>query len=49
MLNLFPMFLLCVLSTSAPLGRVFYLTVMTVTEKDTVLKEVVGGIRFISP
>ena len=49
MLNLFPMFLLCVLSTSVHLGRVFYLTVMNVTEKGTVLKGVVAGIRFISP
>lgn len=49
MLNLFPMFLLCVLSMSTHLGRVFYLTVMNVTEKDTVLRAVVGGVRLISP
>lgn len=49
MLNMFPMFFLCVLSSSAHLGRVFYLTVMNVTEKDTVLRGVVGGVRLISP
>ena len=49
MLNMFPMFLLCVWSTSTHLGCVFYLTVMTVTEKDTVLRGAVGGVRLMSP